>query len=182
MAPSIDASSSGDDTAARAASSARFSPLARADAHQRRAGLAHDRPHVGEVEVDEAGNRDQVGDPLDALAQHVVGQPERVDDRRLLVDDLEQTVVLDHDQRVDVLAQVADALLGLLGAPAPLERERPRDDTDGECADLRARARRRIGARSGAGAASFAGGDEDHVGALERLLQLVAALHGGLAA
>src|SRR5438105_15066285 len=31
----------------------------RADAHQRRACAAHDRAHVREVEVDEAGNRDQ---------------------------------------------------------------------------------------------------------------------------
>ncbi len=104
MAPSIDASRSGDETAVRAASAARFSPDALADAHQRRAGVAHDRAHVGEVEVDEPGHRDQVGDALDALAEDVVGHPERVDDRRVLLDDLEQPVVLDHDQRVDLLA------------------------------------------------------------------------------
>ncbi len=44
-----------------------------ADAHHRGAGVGHDRAHVGEVEVDQAGDRDQVGDPLDALAQDVVG-------------------------------------------------------------------------------------------------------------
>ena len=105
VAPSIDASSSGEETAARAASAARFSPRRGADAHQRGAGVAHDRAHVGEVEVDEAGHGDQVGDPLDALAEDVVGHPERVDDRRLLLDHLEQPVVLDHDQRVDAVAQ-----------------------------------------------------------------------------
>ena len=109
VAPSIDASSSGDETAVRAASAARFSPRRRADAHQRRAGVAHDRAHVGEVEVDEAGHGDQVGDPLDALAQDVVGHPERVDDRRALLDHLEQPVVLDHDQRVDAVAEALDA-------------------------------------------------------------------------
>ena len=35
---------------------------------------------------------------------------------------------------------------------------------------------------AGAGAAALAGGDEDHVGALEHLLDLVAVLLGGLAA
>ena len=55
-----------------------------ADAHERGAGVLHDRAHVGEVEVDEAGHRDQVADALDALAQHVVDDAEGVDDRRLL--------------------------------------------------------------------------------------------------
>ena len=49
-----------------------------ADAHQRRPGVAHDRAHVGEVEVDEARHRDQVGDALDALAEDVVGDAERL--------------------------------------------------------------------------------------------------------
>ena len=57
------------------------------DAHQRRAGVLHDRAHVGEVEVDQAGDRDQVGDALDALAQHVVGLAERVEDARAALDD-----------------------------------------------------------------------------------------------
>ena len=72
-------------------------------------------------------------------------------------------------------------LLGLLGAPAALERERPRDDADGQRAELaRELGDDRRGA--GAGAAALAGGDEDHVGALQRLLQLVAALlRGGVA-
>ncbi len=64
------------------------------------------------------------------------------------LDDLQQTVVLDHDQRVDVLAEGLGALLGLLGAELALERERPGHDADRECAELapdleRRRARRR---------------------------------------
>ena len=114
VAPSIDASSSGDETADARGLGGTVLAGGDADAHEGRAGVAHDRPHVGEVEVDEAGDRDQVGDPLHALAEHVVGHAEGVDDRRVLVDDLEQPVVLDHDQRVDALAKVADAELGLL--------------------------------------------------------------------
>ena len=178
VAPSTDCSSSGDETAVRAASAARFSPRGAADAHQRRAGVAHDRPHVGEVEVDDAGHGDQVGDALDALAEDVVGDPERLGHRRPLLDHLQQAVVLDHDQRVDAVAQVLDALLGLLRALAALERERLRDDADGQRLELAAElGDDRRAAR--AGAAALAGGDEDHVGALERLLQLVAALLRG---
>ena len=78
VAPSIDASSSGErDGRARGLGRAVLARRA-ADAHQRRAGVAHDRAHVGEVEVDDPGHRDQVGDALDALAKDVVGHPERV--------------------------------------------------------------------------------------------------------
>ena len=68
--------------------------------------------------------------------------------------------------------------LGLLGAPAALEAERPRDDADRQRLELAPElGHDRCGA--GARAAALAGGDEDHVGALERLLQLVAALLRG---
>ena len=63
--------------------------VGQADAHHGRAGVFHDRADVGEVEVDEAGDGDEVGDALDALAQRVVGDAERVEHARLLVDDLE---------------------------------------------------------------------------------------------
>ena len=178
MAPSIDDSRSGELTAVRAASAARFSPCADADAHQGRAGVAHDRADVGEVEVDDAGHGDQVGDALHALAKDVVGHLERVRERSLLLDHLEQAVVLDHDQRVDLLGELGDALLGLLPAAAALEAERPRHDADRQSLEL-ARELRDDGCAARAGAAALAGGDEDHVGALERLLQLVAALHRG---
>ena len=72
--------------------------------------------------------------------------PERLDDRRLLLDHLEQPVVLDHDQRVDALAELVDPGLGLLGALAALERERLRDDADGERAELAAPSSATIGA------------------------------------
>ena len=75
---------------------------AAADRQQRRAGLAHDPAHVGEVEVDDAGQRDDLGDALDALAQDVVGGAEGVLERRLGVADGEQAVVGDDDQRVDL--------------------------------------------------------------------------------
>ena len=46
--------------------------------------------------------RDQIGDTLNALAQHVVGVGERFVERRLLLDDLKDALVRNGDQRVDL--------------------------------------------------------------------------------
>ena len=176
MAPSTDSSSSGLEIAALAASDGAVLAAGRADAHQRGAGVVHDRAHVGEVEVDQAGDRDQVGDALDALAQDVVGLAERLEDRRAALDDRQQLLVRDDDQRVDVLAQALDALLGLAHALGALELER-RVTTPTVSAPISFLAISAMTGRgAGAGAAALAGGDEDHVRALERLLDLVARL------
>jgi cell division protein FtsZ len=50
------------------------------DAHEGRARVLHHRLHVGEVEVDQTGRGDQVGDALDAGQQDLVGGAERVKD------------------------------------------------------------------------------------------------------
>ena len=139
----------------------------------------HDRAHVGEVEVDQAGDRDQVGDPLDALAQHVVGLLEGVEHRGAPLDHREQLLVGDHDQRVHDLAQLLDALVGRARALGALELERARHHADGQRADLVLGDLRDHGRRAGAGSAALARGDEHHVGALQRLLDVVARLRRG---
>src|SRR5690348_18117487 len=58
--------------------------------HQSRAGVVHDRAHVREVEVDQARDRDQVGDALDTLAKHVVRGAEGLQDRGPALDDRQQ--------------------------------------------------------------------------------------------
>ena len=68
-------------------------------------------------------------------------------------------------------------LLRLAAPLRPLELERRRDDADRERAEL-ARDPRDDGRGAGAGAAALAGGDEDHVGAAQLLLQLVVGLLG----
>ncbi len=181
IAPSTLASSSGELMAALAASTARFSPPATPMPMRARAGFPHDRAHVGEVEVDEARHGDEVGDALHALAQHVVGDLEGVDDRGAALDHLQQPVVGDDDQRVDLGAQLANAVLGLTRPAFALEHERPRHHSDRQRTELlRELGDHRGGA--GAGAAALAGGHEDHVRTLHRIAQLVLALDGGLVA
>src|ERR1039458_1796602 len=108
----------------------------RADSHQSRAGVLHDRAHIGEVEVDQTRDRYQIGDALHALAQHVVGLAKGVEHRGAPLHDGEQLLVGDHDQRVHDLAQTLDPLGRLAAALRALEVEWARDDADGQRADL----------------------------------------------
>ena len=128
------------------------------------------------------GRGDQVGDALHALAEHVVGLAERVEDARAALHHGEQLLVGDHDHRVHLLAQAVDAVDRLAHALRALEVERLGDHADGQRADLLLGDLGDHGRGAGAGAAALAGGHEDHVSALERLLDLVAALVGGAVA
>ena len=148
---------------------------------QRVARAGHDRAHVGEVEVDQSRQRDQVRDALDALAQDVVGDAERLDHRGVALEHGEQTVVGDDDQRVDLVGERGDSGLGLRATPRALELERAGDDPDRQRAELTGD----LGDdRSGAGAgpAARARRDEDHVRASQQRLDAVVLLARRLAA
>ena len=121
------------------------------------------------------------GDALHTGEQHLIGRTECVHQGDAGVTELQQPVVRDDDQRVALVAQPLDAVLGLAGPPPALEGERAGDDADGQSAKL-AGDRRNHRRAAGAGAAALAGGDEDHVGPLEDLLDLLAVVLGGLAA
>src|SRR6202022_705968 len=132
----------------------------------------HDRLDIGEIKVDETGEHDKIADALNTLTQHVIGHLERVGDRRLLVDDLHETLVRDGDERVDPRLQVADALFSRLLAAQTLETERLGDGPDRQRAGFSGYLgddRRSSGSR----ATAHAGGDEHHVAVGERLGQLV---------
>ena len=167
LAPSMLASSSGLEMAARR-------PRRRgvaggvADAHEGRAGGLHDRAHVREVEIDQAGHGDEVGDPLYALAQDVVRHAEGVEDGGRLLGYFQQAVIGDDDQCVHLLLEPLDAFLRLQGAFRP-SIEKGRVTTPMVRAPISLAISATMGERAGAGAAALAGGDEDHVGALEGL-------------
>src|SRR5664279_3156223 len=148
------------------------------DPHQGRPGVVHDRLDVREVEVDQARHRDDVADPLDALAEYVVDDAERIEDRGVLGDDVAQPVVRDRDERVDLRLELLGFLLGDELALVPLERERLRYDADRQRAEVLGDLGDDRGA-AGAGAATQARGDEDHVGVAERLRDLLDVLLGG---
>ena len=152
-----------------------------ADPHERRTGVAHDHLHVGEVGVDQPGRRDEVGDALHTLEEDLVGHLERVEHRRLVVRHGDEPVVRDDDEGVDLLLETDDPLLGLDRAAPSLEGEGSGDHADGEGAEALGDLRHHGGATS-AGATPLTRRDEDHVGALEHLLDLFPVLLGGLLA
>ena len=144
------------------------------------AAAAHDGLDVGEVEVDVADMGDRVGDALDRVEQDVVCLVEGVHDRDVGAEVLQELVVVDHDERIDVLGELGDSRLGVDHVALALEAEGlghhgygQRAGLAGDLGDDRGRA--------GAGAAAHAGGDEHHVGALEQLLDVIAALLSSLA-
>ena len=91
-------------------------------------------PEIGVI--DQPWLDDDVRDADDALAKDVVGDAERLLQRRPLLDEVEQAVVGDDDHRVDVLRQLADRLVRLPRPPHPLEGEGFGHDADGERAAL----------------------------------------------
>ena len=96
----------------------------RSDAHESRARALHDRLDVGEVEVDQPGGGDQVGDALHTRQQHLVGGLEGVEHADLPVADLQEAVVRDDDERVDFFLSVATPASAWAGAPLAFEAER----------------------------------------------------------
>ena len=106
---------------------------------------------------------------------------ERLGERRAALDRVQQLVVRDGDHRVDRSRSSRSALLGLHLPTAPFEGEGLRHHRDHQGADLA----RQVGddrRRAGAGAAAEAGGDEHHVGAVERLEDLLGVLERRLRA
>ena len=162
-----------------AALRARFSPRAAADPHERRTGTTHDALDVGEVQIDQPGRGDQVGDALHTGQEDLIGATERVHHAHVLVGDLQQPIVGDHDEGVALGPQRLDAVLGLAGPLLALERERAGDDADRQCAELAGDARDDRSA-AGSGPAALARGHENHVGALEHFFDLVPVILGGL--
>src|ERR1041385_3978927 len=106
-----------------------------AGAHQGIAHLAHDRTHVCEIDVDQAGSGDELGNPARCVVQDLVGPVERFLKRRVALDDGEELLVRDADEGIDLLLHLFDPRLGLRHPLLPFTCERPRHDTDHQRAD-----------------------------------------------
>ena len=118
---------------------------------------------------------------MHALAEDVVDDAECVHHAGALLNDLQQPVVGDGDERVDLVHELGDALLRDEPPLGTLEAERLGNDSHRERADV-------LGdlgddrCRPGPGTAAHTRGDEHHIGFLERLVELLAVILGGLAA
>jgi len=85
---------------------------AEADPHQGCALSGHDRLDVGEVQVDQAGLDDQVGDALHALTEHVIGDLQGFGEWHLFVGHIQEPLVRNDDQGVDLLPEGRGRLFG----------------------------------------------------------------------
>ena len=179
LAPSIEASSSGLLIAACAACNARPSPLALADGHHRRACALHDGLDVREVEVDEAGHRDQVGDALDALAEHVVGEPERLDDAQIPSPSVSRRSFGMTMSASTRSRSISTPFSATRARRVAFEGERSRDHPDSERVLVPGDVGH-DGRGAGSGATAHAGGEEHHVGARDDRSDVVLAGLGGL--
>ncbi len=136
--------------------------------HHRDAGLAHDRAHVFEVDIDHAGHSNDFRDAGHRLAQHFVGGRERLLLRDIVAQYFLQAAIENDNERVDTFRQHGDALFRHPHAPRAFELERLRYHADRQDAHFACHFghHRR---RAGAGAAPHAGSEEHHIGALERV-------------
>jgi hypothetical protein len=110
--------------------------------------------------------------------QHLVGAAEGVQHADLAVADRQQPVVGDDDEGVDLVGEGLDAGLGLRWPGGG-----PRRRTGGSRRRWSARPSTgdagHHGGAARAGATALAGGDEDHVGAAQHLLDLLRVVLGG---
>jgi hypothetical protein len=151
--------------------------LGLAGAHHRLAHLVHHRAHIGEVEIDQARTHHQVGHPLDALIEHIIGQREGLGEGGLSLASRNR-FWLGMMISVSTTFAAPRRLLGLAHPLRALELERFGDDPDRQHAKL-ARGLGDDRRRAGAGAAAHPGGDEAHMRAGEQIDDLLDRLFGG---
>ncbi len=150
---------------------ARFS-----QSYHRHAGALHDGLHIVEVQVDQAGLGDELGDAFDGPHEDLIGHLERGVDAQAGAD-LQQPVVGDDDDGVGGGAQALQASLRILLPEVALSPERKGGDRNGQGAHVLGELRD-VRRRAGAGAAAHAGGDENDVRVGERLAELILGLLG----
>ena len=149
----------------------------RTDTHQCASGSLHNRLDVGEVEVDQTGGRDQIGDALHTGEQHLVGGRERLEHADAPIADLQQAVVRYDDEGVDLVLEGGDTLLGLGGPTLAFKAERLGDNTDRQCS-YRLGDAGHDGSAAGAGSAPLARGHENHVRTGEGLFDFFGMVFG----
>ncbi len=100
------------------------------DAHEGRAGILHNRFHVREVDVDESVARDQIGNAFDCMLQHLIHHLERFGKWRGFVDQGENFIVRNRDERINFSFKQFKRLISIFPALCTFKTERTRHDTD----------------------------------------------------
>jgi len=113
--------------------------------------------------------------------QHGVRRLEGIEQCRAAAQHRQELLVRNGDQGVHVLGQFQHAVVRHARALVAFHLERPRHDRHRQYAEFLGDLRHH-GSRTRAGSPAHAGGDEQHVAALDELDDAVAIFHGGLTA
>ncbi len=143
--------------------------------------VLHHSADIGKVEVDNAIPGDQVGHALNALPQHIVCQAEGFQHRGMLVDQLQEIVVGNNNERVHILPEFLNPCNGSIASALAFVVERQGDDSYRQGLHLPSDLSNHRDT-AGAGAASHACSHEHHVGSGNRLTDMVHALQRSTAA
>ena len=127
------------------------------------APVCHNGLDIRKIEVDQGRLVNQVRDALNSLLKDFVRFLQRFRHRCPAVHNLKQTVIGDHDQRIDICGKPLNAPQSIFHTLVGLKPERFRHDTDCQAAKLFGYlCHYRSAARSCA--AAHAAGDKHHVG------------------
>ena len=132
--------------------------------------VAHERAQIVEMNLNQAGPREQPPDAAHALDQQAAGDAERVEHAGVFVNQLERLLARQADHAVGDGFQLLQTLLRLLLAAVAFALERQRHKRQHQRAGLLRRARQH-GADAAARAAAQAGNDEDDIRAFARGLE-----------
>src|SRR5690242_937723 len=141
------------------------------DCHQCRTCRRHDRFHVSKVQIDQPWYGNQVTDTLNALSQDIISQAKRFFQGHFLVCHLQEPIIRHGDKRINVLLEISDTLLSSSPALISLKGKWLCYNTHGQSANFASNlSYDRTCTRTGS--TSHTGCDKDHIGALERLVQI----------
>ena len=139
--------------------------------------VSHDVGNVRKVEVDHTGNIDQFGDGLNTAAKNIVGDGERIHQRKLGFGCFLESVVGDDEQGVYIFTQTDDAGFCLIHSALAFKGEGLGDDSDRQNTELTCDLCDN-GSCTCTGTAAHTCGDEDHVGTFDGADDLVTAVLG----
>ena len=149
------------------------------DAEQCGARATQNSVDIVEVDVNVRVRRNQVGDALHAGQQGGVGGLERIDDADGAIGKLKQSIVRNHDQRIDFLAQILNAKCCGSRTLGTFKAERAGNHRNGQ-GTLLMRGASHDRACTGTGATTLTAGHEHHIGTLERFLDIGLMILSGL--
>ena len=145
--------------------------------HQGDTAIFHGRIDIGEIQVDDTGQGDDLGDALRGYGQRIIRLAERVHDGQVRIN-LTQPLIVDHQKSVNILGDLLNAIQGLYDLPLALEQEWDRHDSHGQDAHIfRDTSDDRSGTRSGS--STHTSGDKNHLRAVvKHITQIVNAFLG----